>query len=450
MTPSAPNARPLQNRLWKGGFGLLLFLLILAGAGVAAPDRRAPWRVLGRDFFVAYCAGTLAREGRWAELHDAPAFMRFQDRMEPAVGLEPSDKRGPWLNPPFYALVWMPLSALPYPLAWCVWTGVSLLSLAAAAWLLARWLAPSPAPGSRGLVPLLLCCSMPAIQTLCAGQSAAVALLILVVVATCWRQRRGLTAGLAAGLLAYKPQLGAVVAAALVFTLGWRALAGLVLSGGPLLFATWLFLPSEALGAYAVALPKTMQFMQETGRFVWNRHATFRAFGHLLLHGRAGAEGWAVSALTFAGQSAVGAALAAAFWRARSSFAGAGDGAAVTRDRLIAATVAAMALLMPYYVDYDLLLLAVPATLLGREWLNHRTDQVSAADRWLLRAWIALYLWLFINPGTAQDTRVNLTVPLLTAVAGVTIARAWRSQLAPRGELNEPTAVSGPPLPLAA
>jgi hypothetical protein len=452
INPAAPKATSLQKRLWQGGVGLLLFLLILAGASVASSDRRAPWRVLGRDFFVAYCAGTLAREGRWAELHDAPAFMRFQDHMERAVGLQPSDKRGPWLNPPFYALVWMPLAALPYPAAWCAWAALTLLCLAASACLLAQWLAPEPgsSPASRGLVPLLLVCSMPTVQTLCSGQSAALALLILVVVVTFWRDRRGFSAGLVAALLAYKPQLGAVVAAALVFTLGWRALAGLLVGGGVLLLATWLFLPSDVLGLYAAALPKTVRFTQENGRFVWNRHATFRAFWHLLLHGRAGAEGWTVSVLTLVTQSALGLPLATALWRHRRSLVERDADVKPTRDRLIAATVAAMPLLMPYYVDYDLLLLAVPAVLLGREWLQRPAGRTSTADRWLLRAWIALYLWLFVNPGTAQATRVNLAVPLLAAVAGGMVWRAWRSPPAVRRKSDEDSARRHVPLPLAA
>lgn len=431
------SGKSLRQRLWLGGGGLALFLLILAAGSVIPPGRQAPWRVLGRDFFVAYCAGTLAREGRWADLHDVPAFMRFQGEMEVAVGLEPSDKRGPWLNPPFYALVWMPLSALPYPAAWWTWTGTSVAALAASVWLLGRMAGEDLSAEGRGpsgcrgphwpLIAVLLGCSMPAVQTLCSGQSSALALFIMVAAVALWRDGRALPAGLVAGLLAYKPQLGALVAAALVITLGWRALLGLLITGALLFVTTVVALPGT-LELYLRATPETVGMMQETGRFVWNRHVTFGAFWHLLLHGRGAAEGLSVRALVLVCQAMVAGGLAALVWRNRWAFSLREPAlpavGTVMRDRLIAAMVVAMPLLMPYYVDYDLLLLAVPAVLLARELSAFPND--IPAHRWLIRGWTALYLWLFLNPALAGPTRFSLTVPLLAAVAGGMIVRAWR------------------------
>jgi hypothetical protein len=82
---------------------------------------------------------------------------------------------------------------------------------------------------------------------------------------------------------------------------------------------------------------------------------------------------------------------------------------------------------MPFYFDYDLLLLAVPATLLAAE-LNGRTTGAAArpSDRWLVGAWAAMFLWLTINPGLAGMTRVNGTVILLSAVATLLTTRALR------------------------
>jgi hypothetical protein len=99
----------------------------------------------------------------------------------------------------------------------------------------------------------------------------------------------------------------------------------------------------------------------------------------------------------------------------------------VRRDRFIAATIAVMPLLMPFYFDYDLLLLAVPATLYAVERVR-RPELARDGDIWLTRAWVALYLWLFVNPGLAMHTHVNLTVILLTCVASLLIARLRRRQ----------------------
>jgi uncharacterized membrane protein len=53
---------------------------------------------------------------------------------------------------------------------------------------------------------------------------------------------------------------------------------------------------------------------------------------------------------------------------------------------------------------------------------------MSNADRWLLRAWAALFLWLLINPGVARFTGVNVSVVLLSTVAVMQTIRAVRRQ----------------------
>jgi len=75
-----------------------------------------------------------------------------------------------------------------------------------------------------------------------------------------------------------------------------------------------------------------------------------------------------------------------------------------------------MPLLMPFYFDYDLLLLAVPAVLTARQALAP-----GGIERRLTIAWIALYAWLMVNPHVAAITRVNGTVILLAVVAAMTM-----------------------------
>jgi hypothetical protein len=97
------------------------------------------------------------------------------------------------------------------------------------------------------------------------------------------------------------------------------------------------------------------------------------------------------------------------------------------RDRLIAATITATPLLMPFYFDYDQLLLAIPAVLFAADLIGRdRTVPLPWTDRWLLRLWPAQYAWLMLNSDIADLTRVNLGVPLLAAVAGLLIVRAGK------------------------
>ena len=72
--------------------------------------------------------------------------------------------------------------------------------------------------------------------------------------------------------------------------------------------------------------------------------------------------------------------------------------------RLIAATIVSMPLLMPYYMDYDLLLLAVAAVLFARHWLESQNPVPTRIDRWQLAVWIVLFFETQINPGLAGQT----------------------------------------------
>ena len=86
-----------------------------------------------------------------------------------------------------------------------------------------------------------------------------------------------------------------------------------------------------------------------------------------------------------------------------------------------------MPLLMPYYMDYDLLLLAVPAVLLAAEWVR-TPSSMTRADHWLLAAWAAVCLESYFNPGLAGHSRLNLMVPLIGVVAALMIGRCPRSR----------------------
>jgi hypothetical protein len=81
-------------------------------------------------------------------------------------------------------------------------------------------------------------------------------------------------------------------------------------------------------------------------------------------------------------------------------------------------------------MDYDLLLLAVPAVLFAAD-MCRRGGRRDGLDRWTMAAWVALFPLLFVNAELAYQTRISLTVPLLAALGGLLIARAWRADEVP-------------------
>jgi hypothetical protein len=102
-----------------------------------------------------------------------------------------------------------------------------------------------------------------------------------------------------------------------------------------------------------------------------------------------------------------------------------GETTAGSRDRLIAATIVTMPLLMPFYFDYDLLLLAVPGVLIAAEAI--RAAERTRSDKWLARTFGMLFLWLIFNPAITRMSGVNGTVILLLALSMQLIFRASRN-----------------------
>jgi hypothetical protein len=311
---------------------------------------------------------------------------------------------------------------MPYPSALAAWFAFNVLCLAASVVLLCRMLRGD---GTRefnwktwGLVPLLIVCSMPFLQAMACQQNTFLSLLILTGTATLWRARRALPAGLVAGLLFFKPQLGVLVAAALCLSVGRRAVLGLFITGASLLLITVLTMPG-ALEDYLEKLPVLVPSARAGAAYAWERQITFHGFWRMLLQGREGGPAvLEVTVLGFAWAAALGVCLGPALLRAVR-----GLSADASPDRLIAAAVAAMPLMMPYYMDYDLLLLAVSAVLFAAD-VCRRGAPMHRLDKWITGVGVTLCPWLFFNAAYAADAGVNFTVLLLAAVAVMLAARA--------------------------
>jgi hypothetical protein len=414
------NPYPVRRRLWICGSlaAILVATIVLADATRRLSEPSTRWE-LGGDFVPAYAAGTLLREGRAAEMYEPQVVEQIERQIVSEANLEPLPFYGPYLNPPFFAAVFAPLSALPYRQAAIVWLLFNLICAAGAIVLLCRMLPRDDGWRTWGLVPLLLLISMPFIQALGHLQNTCLSLLLLCLIVSQWRQhpsgsRAAIVAGAFCGLLAYKPQLSAALSLVVVATLGWRAMLGLSATVGSLLALTIWKLPG-AITAYLHELPRAVAWIQDRPQYNWGRQITAQGFWRLLIQGHAGGPAHPVVAiLSYATMLAGALGLAAcvlAYWRRNNSL-----------DGLIAATVASMPLLMPYYMDYDLLLLAVPAVLLAGQLM--REDQAQARQtQLLLWIWICLYLLLYVNPGLSGHSRANLAAPMVAVLGAMMMVR---------------------------
>ena len=434
--------RPLRNRLWFGGTMVVTFLLILViGNHFIDADKSVARNMLGHDFTAFYSAGHFADTRQFDKLYDIEAVKAFEQQTGKQANLTLGDAYGPFWNPPFYAWVFAPFARMPYGDALLAWTLINIICLIISIGLLCRILLTEPAQfhdpieddcapaialetkesvialnwRNWGLVPLLILGSMPVIQALSHGQNTMTSLLLLTSTVFFWRRRQSVLAGIICGFLFYKPQLGAIVATALIASQGAPAFLGLMFTGVGLLAVTEYTMP-DAVADFLVKLPANLEFMQVDHPYVWERHATIKAFWRLLLMGRdAGRITPIVAGLVGFFQIA----LAGYFVVSIRKFIS--HRKTILPDSIIAATIVTMPLLMPFYFDYDLLLISVAAVLYAREYNQH---PYKPLDKWIIRNWAVLYLWMLINPGISAQTHFNLNVPLLFSLAMMLIKRA--------------------------
>lgn len=401
------------------------------------PRGTRPSGAFGLDFLAFYTAGDFVREGRTAELYDMPRVLAFQHELARRGKVEITGQYAPWWNPPFYAALFVPFSMLAFPIAFKAWTAINLLCAAISCWMLRRLLPAESDWKTWALVPVLLALSTPFMLAITHGQNTCTSLLLLTAVVTLWRAARPprspalgrgdqwgvglvwygrwapLLAGIAGGLLLYKPQLGIVLALVMILDLGRPGAAGYAITTAALLLVNLLVLPGT-IGEYLHRLPANLHFVQTQSPYLWERHVTFQAFWRLLIQGRASGDTSAtVTFLATGSQIVMALLLLRSAIRARALH-------GRNRDCLIAATIASTPLLMPFYFDYDLLLLAVPAVLTAAQFMRR---SISGLNRWIAGTWIVLYAWLMINPDVAEKTRINLAVPLLAILACMLIAR---------------------------
>jgi alpha-1,2-mannosyltransferase len=429
----------MRSKLWKGLSLVALFIATLLISSFMMPSRRAGGGSgFGMDYIAFYRAGTLVHTGHADRLYDLQNTIDFDRDIARRLDLPAADVFGPFLNPPFFAWIFSPLSTLNYGQSLFAWMALNICCFVGAAALLCRIipkeydLDPNQDPirdwQNVALVPALMVVSLPFIQTIGHAQDTFISLLLMSWAVVCWRERRAVSAGIAAGLLFYKPQLAAVVVLPMVFTLGWHALAGACISIESLILLNTSTLPGT-LTKYRLALAPNVQYTLAVHPYLWQRHATFNGFWHGVLSqiSPAAASSFA-SYIAIACSIPIVIGLIICVWRNHKNG---------SRDRLIAAVIAAAPLIMPYYLDYDLLLLSIPAVLLAAEMIDRGPAQtMPRKEAWLIRLWVGLFLLLLINPGLTSVLHMNLSVPLLAGIAGLSIARAAQTDESRISDIN--------------
>ena len=361
-------------RLRAQGIVLAICTWGLYVASLSTPGLRyGPGLVKGTDFVHFYTLGSLAVEHRGALLYDTVAQERLAEHVVPgASGLYYVALYGPQVS-----LFFAPFAWLSYGWALAAWWALSIFLYAACCYAVWR---TCPRLSAHGVTVLILAVAYPAFFHLIAwGQTSAPALLCFTLVFLCLRARREFVAGLALGLLAFKPPLALAAAIVFIATRQWKVVAGAAISAGLQIATGWLYYGTGVMRDYLGALQQVPVLYSYLEPRPYTVHS-LRSFWAMLVP-------WSAPAFALYVLSA-GIVLYATIrvWRSAASL-------SVRYSTLLVATV----LVAPHLTVYDLVLLA-PAFLLMAEWsVEHRDGRFFP--------WVCALLYLsYILPLVAPIT----------------------------------------------
>jgi len=376
-------------------------LLILGAAYLFSPNfgpkfdpHRGPY---GGDFLQEWIGGHLVLAGQADRLYDLDEVRRLQHDPNLVGYRWNEDRHLPMVYPPFYYALVSPLAMLPVPTAAIVWAGLMAGVLASSVVLIGRAVG-NPARELACFLPLLALFT-PVVENLTTNQKGSVLLLLFSATYSLLRSGRPFVAGLVFGVVAFKPQLTLVVAAAMHLKGHWRFVAGGAVAGVTLVAASLAVSPS-ACHDYFEFSAQTADYLHTAGYDLAKSHCWY-GFFHLLLNGQPDAIIRIASVIMIVVTLLVLARLL------RGRFDVDSPNFAVQYAGLVLATI----LVSPHLLTYDLTLLVLPAALLCGRLIEHGRLDFASAFGALLIAVVVLSL----STPLARTLHVQISVPAMFA-----------------------------------
>lgn len=195
----------------------------------------------GGDFVVYWSAAKIAQQGRPEDVFDGDAIQQMERTVLPDAPLDRIN------YPPPILLAVRPLAAAPFPIALVIWTTAT-LGLFIAVLKVSDMLTIGSV--SLGFVAITL--------NFAFGQNGALSAAILTG-GLVLLDRNPTGAGLALGLLCYKPQLAPVLAVYLVYQRRWSVLAGMAATTATLCGVSYVFFRPATWRAFFENIPTAGQ-----------------------------------------------------------------------------------------------------------------------------------------------------------------------------------------------
>jgi hypothetical protein len=339
--------------------------------------------VKGEDWSHFYAIGRVAARHDGQALYSVEAL---RSEFAAASGVTEPPTFVPVYGPQL-ALALAPLGLLPYMPSLLLWWACGALAYGLccrAAW------HRCPHLGSTGDLVLFAAAFPGFWQLFIHGQTTWIALACFTIIWFSLREQRAVPAGIALGLLVYKPQLGVAIVALLLLQRSWAVLAIAALTVAAQVAVCWLWFGGGVFGAYAAmlrALPSIAPLLEPKAYQL----CSLRGFFELLA---------LPPPLVTIGAivSSIGVLAVLAYVRRTRDF-----------DTTFAIALIATVLVGSHVSVYDLVLLAPAFIILAN-------DQVRApSSRWFWQALYLSYVIALTGP-LAALTRVQLAAPVLVAL----------------------------------
>ena len=254
----APLVTVRRAALWSNVFVVVVVALAIARMFTSAHPLADG--DVGGDFRGFYYAGEYARTGQSAHLYDRIEEILRGGRVET-----------PFMHPPIVALLFAPMSLLPYPIALAVFFLASIACWLFACRVLERELGDAPALRETWLLVRFA----PIAYSLAYGQMTALLAVPLALFVVSLRRSRDGLAGAALGLLAIKPQMVVGLLVYLALQRRFRAVVWAIACGAVVSGASFVVFP-EAARTYARVSSQMLGWSRIASARPWAQIGFFR------------------------------------------------------------------------------------------------------------------------------------------------------------------------------
>lgn len=223
---------------------------------------KIPVQIGGRsDFRAFYTAGYMVRSGHGAEIYDYDSTVKFQSQV-----VSPSDEALPFYHLAYEAIIFAPLSLLPFRAAYAVFFAMN-LSLVGASFLMLHRYTPSLQTLWSKAPIAIFAGFLPVGTALRQGQDSLILLTLLVCSFVALEDDHDYAAGIFLGLTLFKFQYALPIALLFLAWKKWRVISGFAVTSVLLVMLSLAITGPGAYARYLFSMSAGLMTAEQRSRF---------------------------------------------------------------------------------------------------------------------------------------------------------------------------------------